>query len=111
MTFFLILLTSMLSCGSQLCQKQATRHNGVIKRKHYVLLWLGYSLLLLGCAMLLWLWILQQVPIGMAYPMLSLNFIFVTFAAHRWWQERITLRHSLGIVFIVVGVIMLAIHV
>ncbi|MFS2223569.1 4-amino-4-deoxy-L-arabinose-phosphoundecaprenol flippase subunit ArnE [Pantoea sp. B65] len=106
MNILLILVASLLSCGGQLCQKQATRRYD----KRHLVIWLGLSLLLLGCAMLVWLWVLQQVPVGVAYPMLSINFIIVTLAARWLWQERITLRHSLGIVLIVAGVIVLGVH-
>ncbi|WP_421506864.1 4-amino-4-deoxy-L-arabinose-phosphoundecaprenol flippase subunit ArnE [Erwinia rhapontici] len=100
MNMLLIVLASLLSCGGQLCQKQATVREG---RRHF-LVWLAASILLLGMALLVWLRVLQTVPVGVAYPMLSLNFIFVTLAARWLWQEAISWRHGLGIVLIVAGV-------
>jgi undecaprenyl phosphate-alpha-L-ara4N flippase subunit ArnE len=69
--------------------------------------WLALSLLLLGCAMLLWLFVLQTVPVSVAYPMLSLNFIFITLAARFIWHEPISLRHGVGVLLIMVGIILL----
>ncbi len=51
------------------------------KRRKHIVLWLGLALACLGLAMVLWLLVLQNVPVGIAYPMLSLNFVWVTLAA------------------------------
>ena len=101
-----ILAVNILTCAGQLAQKQAASgepRRG--SRQRHVLVWLGISLLCLGSAMLLWLSVLQRVPVGVAYPMLSLNFILVTLAARWLWRETITARQWLGIVLIVLGVI------
>ena len=103
MNILLIVFASLLSCAGQLCQKQAA-HHGLLKGKWHLLFWLGLSVLLLGCAMLVWLRILQQVPVGVAYPMLSLNFIFIALAARWLWKEPVSVRHWLGICLIVAGV-------
>ena len=101
MNTLFIVLASLLSCGGQLCQKQATVRSD--DRRH-LLVWLAVSVLLLAMAMLVWLRVLQAVPVGVAYPMLSLNFIFVSLAARWLWREAIPWRHGLGIVLIVAGV-------
>ncbi|AYN26266.1 MULTISPECIES: 4-amino-4-deoxy-L-arabinose-phosphoundecaprenol flippase subunit ArnE [Enterobacteriaceae] len=100
MSYLLIVLASLLSCGGQLCQKQATYKRGRL----HLLGWLALSVLLLGCAMLLWLLVLQRVPVSVAYPMLSLNFIFITLAARFIWHEPVSLRHWLGVVVIICGI-------
>ncbi|WP_426816771.1 4-amino-4-deoxy-L-arabinose-phosphoundecaprenol flippase subunit ArnE [Winslowiella sp. 2C04] len=110
MNILLIAIASLLSCAGQLCQKQATHRRGVVRYKRHMLLWLSLSVLLLGSAMLVWLWVLQQVPVSVAYPMLSLNFIVIALAARWLWQERISLRHALGIMLIVAGVMVLGIY-
>ena len=100
----LIVLVSLLSCSAQLCQKQATHAvSGRIR-----LSWIGVSVLLLGIAMLLWLLVLQRVPVSQAYPMLSLNFIFVALAGRILWRERLTLRQIFGTLLVVTGVALMA---
>ena len=106
-TWACLLLASLLRCGGQLCQKQATRPAPVGQRGRHLLTWLGLALAMLGLGMLLWLLVLQQIPVGVAYPMLSLNFVWVTLAAHFIWHERITARHLLGVTLIVMGIILL----
>lgn len=103
MSYLLIVLASLLSCGGQLCQKQATWRPG---RRH-LFGWLALAVLLLGCAMLLWLLVLQRVPVSVAYPMLSLNFIFITLAARFIWHEPVSIRHWLGVALIIVGIIIM----
>ena len=74
MIWIALVLASLLSVCGQLCQKQATRPVSVRARKRHVTQWIGLALTSLGLAMLLWLAVLQNIPVGIAYPMLSLNF-------------------------------------
>jgi undecaprenyl phosphate-alpha-L-ara4N flippase subunit ArnE len=100
----LIILVSLLSCSAQLCQKQAIH----AASRQVRLSWIGVSVLLLGVAMLLWLLVLQRVPVSQAYPMLSLNFIFVALAGRILWRERLTLRQIAGTLLVVTGVALMA---
>ncbi|MEW5561721.1 4-amino-4-deoxy-L-arabinose-phosphoundecaprenol flippase subunit ArnE [Enterobacter asburiae] len=102
-----LLLASLLSCAGQLCQKQATRPAKFGRRGLHIGLWLGLALLALGCGMALWLVVLQRLPVGIAYPMLSLNFVWVTLAAKFVWKESVSGRHWLGVSLIVLGIIVL----
>ncbi len=74
MIWLTLVFASLLSVAGQLCQKQATCFAAVNKRRKHIVLWLGLALACLGLAMVLWLLVLQNVPVGIAYPMLSLNF-------------------------------------
>mgnify|MGYP000939120322 CR=1 FL=1 len=107
MIWIALVLASLLSVCGQLCQKQATRPVSVRARKRYITQWIGLALACLGLAMLLWLAVLQNIPVGIAYPMLSLNFVWVTLAAKIVWHEPVPLRHWLGVGLIIVGVILL----
>ena len=103
MAWIWLVLASLLSCAGQLCQKQATRAGG----GQQVALWLGLARLMLGGGMAARLVVLQDLPVGVAYPMLSLNFVWVTLAAKIVWHEPVPLRHWLGVGLIIVGVILL----
>lgn len=107
MSWFCLALASLLSCAGQLCQKQATRPVQAGHRGRHIGLWLALALMSLGTGMMLWLLVLQRIPVGVAYPMLSLNFVWVTLAARFIWHERITARHAFGIVLIVIGIVLL----
>lgn len=100
-------LASLMTCAGQLCQKQATRPAKTGRRGTHVLFWLGLALLALGSGMVLWLMVLQRVPVGIAYPMLSLNFIWVTLAAKTVWHEHVAPHHWLGVGLIMTGIMLL----
>ncbi|MGG7448104.1 4-amino-4-deoxy-L-arabinose-phosphoundecaprenol flippase subunit ArnE [Kosakonia oryzendophytica] len=107
MSWLLLSLASLLSCAGQLCQKQATRPATPGHRGRHVGLWLGLALAALGAGMALWLLVLQRLPVGVAYPMLSLNFVWVTLAARFVWRERVTARHAVGVLLIIIGIVLL----
>lgn len=48
---------------------------------------------------------------GIAYPMLSLNFVLVTLMAHFVFHEHIDGRHWLGVALVIGGVVLLGRHV
>lgn len=107
MIWLALVLASLLSVGGQLCQKQATRPLAILARKRHIAWWMSLALASLGLAMLLWLVVLQNIPVGLAYPMLSLNFVWVTLAAWKIWQEPVTKRHWLGVGLIITGIFIL----
>ncbi|RZN50827.1 4-amino-4-deoxy-L-arabinose-phosphoundecaprenol flippase subunit ArnE [Escherichia sp. E13S3] len=107
MIWLILVFASLLSVAGQLCQKQATRFVAVSKRRKHIALWLALALVCLGLAMVLWLLVLQNVPVGIAYPMLSLNFVWVTLAAVKLWHEPVSFRHWCGVAFIIGGIVIL----
>lgn len=98
-----IIVTSLLTCLGQILQKKAAL--SVTRRA--IILWFGLSILSLTLGMSVWLWVLQSTPVSQAYPMMALNFVWVTLAAKLIWKERITTGHWVGILFILSGVILL----
>lgn len=107
MIWLTLVFASLLSVAGQLCQKQATCFVAISKRRKHIVLWLGLALACLGLAMVLWLLVLQNVPVGIAYPMLSLNFVWVTLAAVKLWHEPVSPRHWCGVAFIIGGIVIL----
>ncbi|MBW5411671.1 MULTISPECIES: 4-amino-4-deoxy-L-arabinose-phosphoundecaprenol flippase subunit ArnE [Pseudomonas] len=111
MTFALVLVVSLLSGLGQVAQKVAVerwRGRSVSLWRKLTSPWMMFGLASLGTGLLLWLLVLQQLEVGMAYPMLSLNFVWITLAAHRLFHEHIDGRHWLGIVLIMVGIVLLS---
>lgn len=107
MMWLLIVLVSLLSCAAQLCQKQAAHSD----QRRLLLRWLALSVLLLGIGMLIWLVVLQRVPVSVAYPMLSINFVLVALAARIIWRERLNAVQLFGTLLIVAGVALMGVHV
>jgi len=56
----------------------------------------------------LWVIVLQQVPLSRAYPFAALGFVIVPAAAAILFGEPINLRYAVGAFFIVAGIILAA---
>ena len=110
MTLLLLLAACLLTCMGQVAQKFAVeswRHLpdgwGLKLRSP----WLWAALLCLGVGLLVWLLVLQRLEVGIAYPMLSLNFVLVTLVARFVFHEPIDSRHWLGVALVIAGVVLL----
>lgn len=105
MSLLLLLCCALCSTLSQLCQKQASTLPGDHRRQ--LIFWLVLAACALVVAFLLWLRVLQHLPLTLAYPMLSLSFVLVTLSARCLWQEPVTSRQWWGVVAIVLGISLL----
>ncbi|WP_092548104.1 4-amino-4-deoxy-L-arabinose-phosphoundecaprenol flippase subunit ArnE [Xenorhabdus koppenhoeferi] len=107
----LLILVSLLTCAGQLCQKQAvvcwqkkdTPYKGVS-----VAIWLSGAILLLGIGMIFWLRLLQFLPLSIAYPMLSINFVIVTLIGQFIYREKVGLKHWIGVFAIMLGILLMS---
>lgn len=57
--------------------------------------------------MIMWLWILRQVPLRQAYPFVALTFVFVPLIEFAIWHQRPTLSHAFGTALIVAGLVII----
>ncbi|MDL2221088.1 EamA family transporter [Parabacteroides sp. OttesenSCG-928-N08] len=67
-----------------------------------------FSGLCMAAATLLWLYILKHFEFSMAYPMISISYIFGLLAAIFIFHEAVPLIRWVGVAFIMVGVILIA---
>ena len=113
-TLFLLLAACLLTCMGQVAQKFAVESwrdqpdGWALKLRSA---WLWAALLCLGFGLLVWLLVLQRLEVGIAYPMLSLNFVLVTLVARFVFHEPIDARHWLGVALVISGVVLLGRHV
>jgi len=61
-----------------------------------------------GVSIILWLWVLSKVDVSLAYPFQALGYIVVTIVAWLIFQEDITLTRIIALIFISIGLIILA---
>lgn len=64
----------------------------------------------LGCYVIsvgLWVYVLSKVEVSIAYPMLSIGYIFNLILAHWFFGEQITFSKVMGIGLIILGVVVL----
>lgn len=102
----LIAVVIGLTCAGQLGQKRAVAAgNALVARLRSP--WLWGALVCLGLALLVWCAVLQRVPVGVAYPLLSLNTLAVTLLARLVFGERVDARAWCGCLCIVAGAALL----
>jgi drug/metabolite transporter (DMT)-like permease len=62
------------------------------------------ALALYGLTTLGWIWVLQKIPLGRAYPLMALAFVLVPLASYFIFNERYSLQYIVGMVLIVLGI-------
>lgn len=110
MTALLLACACLLTCLGQIAQKLAVeswRRGERSALEKLLTPWLLLAVACLGGGLLAWLLVLQRLPVGIAYPMLSVNFVLVTLAARYLFDEPVDARHWLGILLIGGGVALL----
>ena len=110
MSLILIGDACLLTCLGQVAQKYAVeswrdRPSALLDKLRSPWLWL--ALASLGLGLLVWLLVLQQLDVGVAYPMLSLNFVLITLVARFVFHEAIDRQHWIGVALVIAGVILL----
>lgn len=114
LNLILLVLSSILACSGQLMQKQAIHWWAAHPELQQASLarrllnpWLMGGISALGCGMLCWLGVLYRVPLSLAYPMLSLNFVLVAMAARWIFKEALSWRYLGGLILIMAGIVTL----
>jgi len=110
MTMLLLMAACSLTCFGQIAQKLAVeswREQTLSAAAKLATRWLWVALACLGSGLLLWLLVLQKLEVGVAYPMLGINFVLITLVARYGFKEPVDGRHWLGVLLIVCGVMLL----
>lgn len=103
--YLALFLSILLSSTAQICQKVAVTN--LVDSKPRTLLsnkYLWISIVCLGSGLLLWLVVLSAMPVGQAYPMMSLSYIVVMLLARWLLKESIPARRWFGAALILLGV-------
>lgn len=112
MTWLLIAAVCLFTSFGQVAQKLAVsgwrmKPTGVTGKLRSAWLWTAFASM--GLGLLLWLAVLQRLDVGVAYAMLSLNFVLVTLVARYVFAEPADRRHWLGVALIVAGVVVMGV--
>ena len=112
----LILFALMMSTGQFLFKKTAISIetinspipvsfgliDGLFRALHVP--WFYMAIFLYSLATLFWLYILQKVPLSIAYPFTATTMIWVPLIAYIFFGERLTYSYWMGIILIVSGI-------
>lgn len=63
------------------------------------------AMCLYGVTSVAWVWVLQKVELGRAYPLMALGFVLVPLASYLIFGEKFTAQYFLGVVLIVTGIV------
>ena len=110
MSLLWVILACLLTCLGQVAQKYAVeswRDQPSSLLAKLCSPWLWLALASLGLGLLVWLLVLQRLEVGVAYPMLSLNFVLITLIARFVFNETIDRRHWMGVALVISGVALL----
>lgn len=120
--YLLLALVCLLTCAGQLCQKRAAdlwtrlapRDGSAAPYPRRARLmaaarWLLLACLLLALGLLAWLGVLRRLPVSLAYPMLSFNFVLIVLAARFVFHETTPRRHWYGVAAVTFGVLLLGV--
>jgi undecaprenyl phosphate-alpha-L-ara4N flippase subunit ArnE len=112
MVWLWVLLSLGCTCAGQVAQKLAVQriHRRAGERRglsRYHEPWLLAALLLLGLGAFFWLLVLRILPVGVAYPLLAVNFAVMALVARFSFNEAMPLTRWLGVGLIIVGVVIL----
>lgn len=111
MTWIFALTSILLSAFAQLSLKVGMQKIRTDDLTTHDLVWrIAFSpfviggLALYGIGAVLWLAVLSRAPLSMAYPLVSLGFVFVSILAWLVLGENLPLGRLAGIAFILIGV-------
>lgn len=60
-----------------------------------------------GLSSILWLMVLAKMPLGIAYPFISINFVLIALAGSLFFHERFIWQQGIGMLLLVVGLILI----
>ena len=108
------IIQSMLLCGGQVLLKLTMQKAGAFAwslefvTRNLTNWWLLACGICYGAATLLWMYIIKNFPFSMAYPMISLSYVFGMFAAIVFFNEQIPLTRWIGVFLIMTGCVLIA---
>ena len=66
--------------------------------------YLGLTLLSMIISGLIWFYVIKNYELSIAYPLVSISYIFMIFAGKIFFNESVTLIKLVGIIFILAGI-------
>lgn len=108
------IIQSILLCSGQVLLKLALQRMGAFSwtldffSRNLTNWWFLGCGICYGCATALWLYIIKNFPFSMAYPMVSLSYVFGMFAAILVFHEQVPTVRWFGVLLIMAGCVLIA---
>lgn len=65
---------------------------------------LFFALVIYGITTLAWVWVLQKIELGRAYPLMALAFVLVPIGSYFVFGERFHVQYFIGVLIIITGI-------
>lgn len=84
----------------------ATMHQAenIFDKRSLIILF--FALALYGITTLAWVWVLQKIELGRAYPLMALAFVLVPIGSHFVFGERFNIYYIAGVAVIMMGILL-----
>ncbi len=111
---FLAIIQSALLAGGQVFLKFALMrmHPFGWTKDFWISLLINWQFaccgLFFGSSSILWMYIVKHYPLSVAYPMISLSYVFGLFAATLFFHESVSAVKWIGVSFIIIGCCLIA---
>lgn len=107
MIYFIALLCVVGIAAGQILFKLSAialrKHATFFHAEPLFLLFTAFALY--GITTIAWVWVLQKIELGKAYPLMALAFVIVPVASYFFLHERFQSQYFLGIFLIVIGIV------
>lgn len=61
---------------------------------------------LYGITTIAWVWVLQKIDLGKAYPLMAMAFVIVPIGSHFVFGERFSTQYFIGVALIMAGIVL-----
>ena len=97
-----------MSIGQLFFKQSATYFNDNselnLLQKYITNPWFYFAIIFFAVSTFIWVKILTQMKLSVAYPILSISYILTSVGAYYIFKEKLTILNLVGIFFIMVGV-------
>jgi len=107
MTYFLAILCVVGIASGQLLFKMSAKSlqdtGSLLHPQTASIIFL--ALALYGLTTIAWIWVLQKLELGKAYPLMALAFVLVPVGSHFVFGERFSVQYFIGILILITGIL------
>ncbi|MBD8481808.1 4-amino-4-deoxy-L-arabinose-phospho-UDP flippase [Pseudomonas coleopterorum] len=107
MIYFVAVLCVIGIAGGQILFKLSAsalhKSGSIFDSQTLIILFSAFALY--GVTTIAWVWVLQKIDLGKAYPLMAMAFILVPIGSHFIFGEKFSYQYFLGVALISVGIV------
>ncbi|MBD8684808.1 MULTISPECIES: 4-amino-4-deoxy-L-arabinose-phospho-UDP flippase [Pseudomonas] len=106
MIYFVAVLCVLGIAGGQILFKLSAaslQRAGIFDPQTLITLFTAFALY--GITTIAWVWVLQKIELGKAYPLMAMAFVLVPIGSHFVFGERFSVQYFVGVALIMSGIV------